>query len=116
RRAEAEDRRREPGAGLPQALGAGGMSFARVAAVTRRVIEQFRRDRRTLALLFGVPLVVLTLFWYLLRGGGGLTPIGVVNLDGGPIGARITQSLVSSTKVDATEMSEDTARQKLKDN
>jgi ABC-2 type transport system permease protein len=90
------------------------MSVARVAAVTRRVIQQFRRDRRTLALLFGVPLVVLTLFWYLLRGGGGHTPIGVVNLDTGPIGARITQSLVDSSKVDATEMSEDTAGQRLK--
>jgi ABC-2 type transport system permease protein len=91
------------------------MSFARVAAVTRRVIQQFRRDHRTLALLFMVPLVILTLFWYLLRGGGSHSAIGVVDLDAGPIGPRITQSLVGSTKVDASEMSEDTARRQLKD-
>jgi ABC-2 type transport system permease protein len=91
------------------------MSLHRVGAVTRRVLEQFRRDRRTLGLLLGVPLVVLTLFWYLLRGGGGHTPIGVVNLDQGPLGGRITQSIISNTKVDASEMSEDTASQRLKD-
>jgi ABC-2 type transport system permease protein len=91
------------------------MSFARVGAVTRRVLQQFRRDRRTLGLLFGVPLVVLTLFWYLLRGGGGHTAVGVVNLDQGPLGARITQSIVSSSKVSASEMDQATAEQRLND-
>lgn len=91
------------------------MSLGRVGAVTRRVLQQFRRDRRTLGLLFGVPLVVLTLFWYLLRGGGGHTPVGVVNLDQGPLGGRITNSIVSSTKVSASEMDQATAEQRLKD-
>ncbi|HVD02177.1 MAG TPA: ABC transporter permease [Candidatus Dormibacteraeota bacterium] len=91
------------------------MSFSRVGAVTRRVIQQFRRDRRTLALLFGVPLIVLTLFWYLLRGGGGHTPVGVVDLDQGPLGARVTQSIVGSTRVDASQMDQPTAEQRLRD-
>jgi ABC-2 type transport system permease protein len=91
------------------------VSGHRVVAVTRRVLEGFRRDRRTLGLLFGVPLVVLTLFWYLLRGGGGHTPVGVVNLDQGPLGSKITATIVASTKVDASEMSQSDADQKLKD-
>jgi ABC-2 type transport system permease protein len=91
------------------------MNGRRVLAVMRRVLEGFRRDRRTLGLLFGVPLVVLTLFWYLLRGGGGHTPVGVVDLDQGPLGPKITAAIVASTKVSASEMSQSDADQKLKD-
>jgi ABC-2 type transport system permease protein len=86
---------------------------ARVRAVTRRILQQFRHDRRTLGLLFVVPLVVLGLLGYLLRGGGGHTAMGLVNLDQGPFGARIADALVASTRVDATRMDEETARRKL---
>ena len=89
------------------------MKPARVRAVTRRILQQFRHDRRTLGLLFVVPLVVLGLLGYLLRGGGGHTAMGVVNLDQGPFGARIADALVASTRVDATRMDEETARRKL---
>ena len=65
------------------------MSGRRVAAITRRLLQQFRRDRRTLALLFGAPLVILGLLGYLLRGGGSVPAMGVVNLDDGPLGAAI---------------------------
>jgi ABC-2 type transport system permease protein len=88
---------------------------ARVRAVTRRILQQFRHDRRTLALLFVVPLVVLGLLGYLLRGGGGHTAMGVVNLDQGPLGGRIADALVASKHVDATRMDEAEARQKLSD-
>ena len=91
------------------------MSGHRIRAVTRRVLFQFRRDRRTLALLFIVPLLILTLFWYLLRGGGGHTAVGVVNEDQGPLGARIAASIVASSKVDASSMSAATAAQQLRD-
>lgn len=37
------------------------MSPRRVRAVARRVAEQFRRDRRTLGLLFGAPILILSL-------------------------------------------------------
>jgi len=37
------------------------MSFNRISAITRRIIQQFLRDRRTLALIFLVPIVVMTL-------------------------------------------------------
>ena len=45
------------------------MSLERVRAITQRILQQFRRDHRTLALLFGAPLVILALLGYLLRGG-----------------------------------------------
>lgn len=37
------------------------MNPRRVGAVAKRVAEQFRRDRRTLGLLFGAPILILTL-------------------------------------------------------
>jgi ABC-2 type transport system permease protein len=91
------------------------MKPERVRAVTRRILRQFRRDRRTLALLFVAPLVILGLLGYLLRGGAGHTAMAVVNLDQGPIGARIADSLVHSSRVSATRMDVATARTKLSD-
>ena len=44
------------------------MSGKRVAAITKRLLQQFRRDRRTLALLFVAPIVILGLLGYLIRG------------------------------------------------
>ncbi len=43
------------------------MSIARTLAVTRRIINQLRHDRRTLALIFGAPILLLGLLGYLLR-------------------------------------------------
>jgi ABC-2 type transport system permease protein len=91
------------------------MKGQRVRAVTRRILSQFRRDRRTLALLFVVPLVILGLLGYLLRGGAGHTAMGVVNLDQGPLGGRIADSLVHSSRVNASRMDATTAHQKLVD-
>jgi ABC-2 type transport system permease protein len=43
------------------------MNGRRVAALTRRIVSQFRRDRRTLGLIFVVPIVVLALFGWVIR-------------------------------------------------
>ncbi len=43
------------------------MSIARTLAVTRRIINQLRHDRRTLGLIFGAPILLLGLLGYLLR-------------------------------------------------
>lgn len=91
------------------------MSARRVLAITRRLLHQFRRDHRTLALLFLAPLLILTLFYYLLRGGGGHPAMGVVNLDEGPLGASVTRQLLASTAVSATEMDASTATSRLRD-
>src|SRR2546428_10339750 len=89
------------------------MSRRRVAAITRRLLQQFRRDRRTLALLFGAPLIILGLLGYLLRGGGSVPALGVVNLDDRPLGAALAFQLEQSKNVSATTKSRASAQSKL---
>lgn len=43
------------------------MSLRRVLALTTRIVRQFARDRRTLVLLFGAPLLVMTLLNFVLN-------------------------------------------------
>ena len=90
------------------------MSLRRVAAITRRLLQQFRRDRRTLALLFLAPLLILSLLGYLLRGGGGVPAMGVVNEDNGPLGGIVVSQVEHSTTVSATTMSQNDAEIKLR--
>ena len=91
------------------------MSAQRVFAITRRLLAQFRHDRRTLALLFVAPLVILGLFYFLLRGGGEQPAMGVVNLDQGPFGSAVTSQLLASRLVRASTMDESTAASRLRD-
>lgn len=44
------------------------MSWRRVLAITTRIVRQIRRDRRTLALIFLAPIVILSLLGYVYRG------------------------------------------------
>src|SRR5256712_7581566 len=90
------------------------MSGRRVAAITRRLLQQFRRDRRTLGLLFGAPLIILGLLGYLLRGGGAVPAMGVVNLDDGPLGAAIASQLEQSKTASASGISRAAAEAKLR--
>lgn len=61
------------------------MSFLRVGAIARRIAQQFRRDRRSLALLIVAPLAVLALLGYVIRDQKPLdTRLGIVNLAGPP--------------------------------
>src|SRR5205807_3687635 len=89
------------------------MSASRVQAITKRILQQFRRDHRTLALLFGAPLVILALLGYLLRGGGDVPKMGVVNLDQGPLGGLVASTLESSRTVAASGLSRQDAETKL---
>jgi len=90
------------------------MSARRIAAITRRLLEAFRRDRRTLALLFVAPLVILGLLGYMLRNSS--TPaIGVDNQDSGPVGAVVTSALDKSSKVTTTSINASDGDAKLKD-
>ena len=59
------------------------MSLARTWAVTLRIVRQFRRDPRTLVLLFAVPTVVILLVGYLLRTSSGGIKLGFVEETGG---------------------------------
>jgi ABC-2 type transport system permease protein len=91
------------------------MSPRRVRAITVRILSQFRHDRRTLALLFVAPLVILTLLDLVLRGGGPQPAVGVVNLDSGPLGSTVAARLQSSSLVSTTAMDRATAETKLHD-
>ena len=80
------------------------MTARRIVAVTRRLLAQFRHDPRTLALMFVAPLLILSLFWFLLRGGGAKPAMGVVDEDRGRLGAVVAAQLERSSQVDATRM------------
>jgi ABC-2 type transport system permease protein len=73
----------------------------RVLAITLRILQQFRRDRRTLGLLFVAPLVILGAFYFLLRGGGARPEIGVVLQDTGSLGTAVATNLDRSSLVTA---------------
>lgn len=91
------------------------MSAHRIAAITKRLLEGFRRDRRTIALLFVAPLIILGLLGYLMRGSTSAPHVGVANEDGGPIGATVAATLESSTLISAETISASDGDARLKD-
>jgi ABC-2 type transport system permease protein len=91
------------------------MSPRRVRAITIRILAQFRHDRRTLALLFVAPIVILGLLDFLLRGSGSHPAVGVVNLDQGPLGGTVAARLESSSLVSASAMDARTAERGVRD-
>ena len=63
------------------------MSFPRIMAITGRIIGQFRRDHRSLGLVFIVPIVVMSILGYVLRAQESRTVnVAVVNEDKPPAG------------------------------
>ncbi|MDQ6877474.1 MAG: ABC transporter permease [Candidatus Dormibacteraeota bacterium] len=91
------------------------MSGHRIVAITSRLLHQFRRDRRTLALLFVAPIVILGLLGYLIRGSSSAPNVGIANQDQGPLGATIASSLEHSTKINASPINAADGDAKLKD-
>ena len=91
------------------------MSGHRIAAITRRLLQQFRHDRRTLALLFVAPLVILGLLGYLIRGGTSAPDVGIANQDQGPVGATIASALERSSKIHTVTINPADGDAKLKD-
>ncbi len=91
------------------------MSGRRVLAITRRLLQGFRRDHRTLALLFVAPLVIIGLLGYLMRGSSSAPAVGIANEDTGPLGALVATSLEHSSKISTTKISAGQGDAKLKD-
>jgi ABC-2 type transport system permease protein len=91
------------------------MSGHRIAAITSRILRQFRHDHRTIALLFVAPIVILALLGYLIRGSASVPNVGIANEDQGPIGATIASSLEQSTKVHTITIKAADGDEKLKD-
>ncbi|HET7466911.1 MAG TPA: ABC transporter permease [Candidatus Dormibacteraeota bacterium] len=90
------------------------MSAHRIAAITRRLLQGFRRDRRTLALLFVAPPVILGLLGYMLRNSS-VPAVGVANEDSGPLGAVVASALSTSSKISTTAISASDGDARLKD-
>jgi ABC-2 type transport system permease protein len=96
------------------------MNPRRVATLTRRIVDQFRRDRRTLALLFVAPIAIMALLGWVVREQNAPPPrVVVANLDGSP-GSVVTASLQASLSASGIEVvsvapDEASARQALAD-
>lgn len=58
-------------------------SFTRTGAIARRIITQFRRDPRTIALLFIAPIIILTLVGYVIAEKTTPVSVGLVDFDQG---------------------------------
>ena len=98
------------------------MNPQRVAAVFRRIVAQFRRDRRSLALLFVAPIAIIAMLgWVLSSQGIGTTHIAVVNesnnLTGAAVATKIQTALDSQPGIalDRAIADDGAARQALKD-
>ena len=91
------------------------MSGKRVAAITKRLLQQFRRDRRTLALLFVAPIVILGLLGYLMRGSSSVPAVGLANEDQGLLGATVAAALERSSVINTTTIHASEGDSKLKD-
>jgi ABC-2 type transport system permease protein len=91
------------------------VSGHRVRAITRRLLQGFRRDRRTLALLFVAPIVILGLLGYLIRGSNSVPAVGIANQDTGPVGGVVASSLGHSSKITTTAIEASQGDAKLKD-
>src|SRR5215472_16165330 len=68
------------------------MSARRVFGLALRIIRQFRRDRRTLALVFVVPLLVMTLLQIVLGSSTSDATLGIVP-PAEPFGAQLVQAM-----------------------
>jgi len=82
------------------------MNPRRTLAITRRLFAQFRHDRRTLAILFVVPIVILGLFAALFRADAAAPALGVIQLDSGELGPAVARQLDASDLVEARSTTE----------
>jgi ABC-2 type transport system permease protein len=80
------------------------MSLSRILAVARRIAQGFRRDERTLGLVFVVPIVITALLGWVLRDQKESTiTLAIVN-DAGPAGDRIVTALSAAASESTTEI------------
>ncbi len=73
------------------------MKARRIFSLARRVIRQIMHDRRTVALVFVMPIFLITLGAILFRAEAALIPLGVVNEDEGmaaPMGKMVMGQLI----------------------
>ena len=74
------------------------MSLRRVFAISRRIADLFRRDHRTLALMFVAPIVIMALLGWVIRDQApSHTDVAIVN-DAGPVGDIAKQTIIETLR------------------
>jgi len=96
------------------------VSWARIIAIFLRIVQQFRRDRRTLALMFTVPVAVTLLVGYVVRSSEASLSVAVVEEMGDPTssfspGGELLTVLDQAGSVRAEGMPRSEAQQRLDD-
>lgn len=71
-------------------------SLKRIGAIAARIITQFRRDPRTVALIFVAPVLVMTLLGFVMTEKTMTLTIGVVDLDQGALGPALERLLADT--------------------
>ncbi|HET9494256.1 MAG TPA: ABC transporter permease [Chloroflexia bacterium] len=96
------------------------MNVSRISAITGRIVAQFRRDHRTLGLIFVAPILIMAIFGYVFRSQEDtVTAVAVVNLDNPPAGqtplARsVVEDLRANDNLAVTELALDDAREAVR--
>ncbi len=83
-------------------------------AIALRIVRQLTRDRRTIAMILVVPIIIILLFGYALQGESHNNPVIIVNLDkvtagNVSIGDRMVEHLRSDDRVEVREVTDDFA-------
>lgn len=89
------------------------MSFIRVMSLAGRIVRQFVRDRRTLALLFLAPLLVMTLLQIVLNSSDANVTLAIVP-PSGPLGAVITSTIKPPDSISIKTITADQVESGLK--
>lgn len=78
------------------------MSLRRTFAITVRLLAGFRRDHRTLGILFVTPIIVLGLFTLLFRTDAPLPRVGVAGTGQGPVAEAMTAAIEADSTITVT--------------
>src|SRR5712692_8114985 len=78
------------------------MSFNRIMALAARIIQQVLRDKRTLALIFLVPLLIMTLLYLVLTNTSSVHTLAIVYPTG--TGSQRIKSLINSQLPDSDKL------------
>lgn len=89
------------------------MNIWRIRAVTFRIIRQFRRDPRTLGLLFVVPVVILSLLGYIYRGSDNTISFGLTGDPDSPRAQAAIELLADDGRVSAEWLAGEDVQQAL---
>jgi ABC-2 type transport system permease protein len=85
------------------------MSRRRILALAKRIVEQFRHDRRTLFLMIVAPILVLSLLGYIYRGATHRVSLAIDNRGNSPLAAQIVAALQADPGLNVREMNGEAA-------